>query len=153
MRALLFPLLLLALAACGAGEERKAPRKAAGEAPANAAPPYVPSPAEIADMEAAAATLRAYYGHIGRGDYRAAWALREQRPGLDYARFAASFARYRNYNADVGTPSYPAEADGWVWIDAPVQTWGRQADGSRHNAVGRVLMKRRAGTRNWKIAP
>jgi hypothetical protein len=85
--------------------------------------------------------------------HRAAWALREQRPGLSYERFAASFDIYADYHADVGTPSYPSEADGWVWIDAPVQTWGRRKDGERFGSVGRVLMKRRSGAADWKIAP
>jgi hypothetical protein len=146
-------LLLVLLAGCGAAEEAQAPVNAGNAAAAPAAPERVPTAAEIADMEAAAATLRAYYGAIGRGDYRAAWALREQRPGLAYERFAASFEIYADYNADVGTPSYPAEADGWVWIDAPVQTWGRRKDGERFGSVGRVLLKRRAGTARWKIAP
>ncbi|HZF94547.1 MAG TPA: hypothetical protein VEZ20_06695 [Allosphingosinicella sp.] len=150
MRAFL-PLILLA--GCGGTEEAQAPGNAGNAAASQAGPERVPSAAEIADMKAAAAALRAYYAAIGRGDHRAAWALREQRPGLDYARFARSFDIYADYRADVGTPSYPAEADGWVWIDAPVQTWGRRKDGERFGSVGRVLMKRRAGTGDWKIAP
>ena len=145
-------LLLILLAGCGGTEDAPATNASNAAAPP-AAPERVPSAAEIADMEAAAAALRAYYAALGRGDYRAAWALREQRPGLDFERFAASFGIYADYRADVGTPSYPAEAEGWVWIDAPVQTWGRRKDGERFGSVGRVLMKRRAGTAGWKIAP
>ncbi|HEY0014074.1 MAG TPA: hypothetical protein VGB79_14625 [Allosphingosinicella sp.] len=146
------PLLIL-LAGCGSADEAEAPGNAGNAAAAPAAPERVPTEAEIADMAAAASALRAYYAAIGRGDYRAAWALREQRPGLGYARFAASFDVYADYHADVGTPSYPSEADGWVWIDAPVQTWGRRKDGEPFGSVGRVLMKRRSGTADWKIAP
>jgi hypothetical protein len=145
-------LLLCLLAGCGGAEETKAPPNTIA-APTAAAPAHRPTAAEIADMEAAASALRAYYAAIGRGDYRAAWALREQRAGLDYERFAASFDVYADHHADVGTPSYPAEADGWVWIDAPVQTWGRRKDGERFGSVGRVLMKRRSGASGWKIAP
>lgn len=148
MRPLFF---LVLLAGCGADEARKPGNAAKAETPA--APVRVPTPAEIAEMEAAAATLRAYYAHLGRRDYRAAWELREQRPGLSFERFAASFDVYADYNAGVGTPAYPAEADGWVWIDAPVQTWGRRRDGGRFGNVGRVLLKRRAGSGDWKIAP
>lgn len=150
MRAFL-PLILLA--GCGGTEDAPAPGNSGNAVAAPAAPERVPTQAEIADMEAAAAALRAYYAAIGRGDYRAAWALREQRAGLHYDRFAQSFEIYADYNADVGTPSYPAEAEGWVWIDAPVQTWGRRKDGERFGSVGRVLLKRRAGTDDWKIAP
>jgi hypothetical protein len=145
------PLLLL-LAACGGGGAERAPAGNAAAAP-EAAPSRVPTAAEIADMEAARETLLRYYAAIGRRDYRAAWALREHPPGLDYERFAASFAVYADYQANVGTPSYPAEAEGWVWIDAPVQTWGRRTDGERFGSVGRVLMKRPAGSRRWKISP
>lgn len=144
--------LALLLAGCGAEDEERLPQANAVES-APAGRPYVPTPSEVADMEAAAAALRLYYAHLGRKDYRAAWALRDQRPGLDYERFAASFGRYRDYHADVGTPSYPAESDGFVWIDAPVQTWGTQTNGERFGSVGRVLMKRRAGTREWKLSP
>lgn len=152
MRSAPAPLLVLLLAGCGAEEEARAPAGNAAKA-APAGPAYAPTPTEVADMEAAAAALRLYYAHLGRKDYRAAWALRDRRAGLDYERFAASFARYRDYHADVGTPSYPAESDGFVWIDAPVQTWGTQADGERFGSVGRVLMKRRVGTRQWKLSP
>jgi hypothetical protein len=146
-----WPALVL-LAACGAEKSERVPAaKAAKAAPET--PQRDPTADEIADMRAAAATLRLYYDNLGARDYRAAWALREQRPGLDFERFAESFARYRDYHADVGTPSFPAAADGFVWIDAPVQTWGTETSGARFGNVGRVLMKRRAGTRAWKLAP
>lgn len=144
--------LLLLLAGCGAAEDRKAaaPAKAAK---AETAPEHVPTAAELADMAAAADALRTYYGHIGRREYGAAWALREQRPGLDLERFAENFERYSEYRAEVGTPSYPVASDGWVWIDAPVQTWGRQASGEPHGSVGRVTLKRPAGGGAWRIVP
>ncbi|HEX8193771.1 MAG TPA: hypothetical protein VF552_12815 [Allosphingosinicella sp.] len=145
--------LLLLLTGCGGEEKGEAPPTGNEAAAKSVPPPRIPSAAEIADMEAAAGTLRAYYAHIGRGDYRAAWALREQRPGLDFARFAVSFDIYADYHADVGTPSYPAAQGDWVWIDAPVQTWGRRKDGERFGSVGRVLMKRPAQGGGWKIAP
>jgi hypothetical protein len=150
MRAL--PLLLL-LAGCGGADEAKAPGGGNVSAPAAGLPARAPTAAEIAEMEAAAAALRAYYAALGRRDYRAAWSLREQSPGLDYERFAASFDAYRDYHAGVGTPSLPAEADGWVLIDAPVQSWGRMKNGERFGNVGRVLMKRRAAGGGWKIVP
>ncbi|HEX8644960.1 MAG TPA: hypothetical protein VF702_13705 [Allosphingosinicella sp.] len=143
----------LLLAGCGAPDDAKHPaaNEAGGAAPAAA--PRVPNAAEIADMDSAAAALRNYYAHIARRDYRAAWALRERRPGLDFEAFARSFALYADYHADVGQPSFPAAADGFVWIDAPVQIWGRQHDGERFGSVGRVMLKRPAGSRVWKVAP
>jgi hypothetical protein len=104
-------------------------------------------------MDEAGATLRAYYDAIARRDYRAAWDLRENRPGLGFDRFAASFAIYADYRADVGTPSFPAQGDGSVWIDAPVQIYGRRTNGERFGSVGRVMLKRPAGGGGWRIAP
>lgn len=146
--------LFLLLAGCGGGGAQQASSPGDNVAAAREVRTvHVPTAAEIADMRAASATLRLYYDHIGRGDYRAAWALREQRPGLAFEAFARSFAGYADYHADVGTSSYPAESEGIVWIDAPVQTWGRQRSGAPFGSVGRVLLKRQAGSREWKIAP
>ena len=148
---LVAPLLLLA--GCGAPDDAGERRANAVAGPVAQAPERVPTAAEIGDMETAAAALRAYYGHIGRRDYRAAWAIREHRPGLGYEAFARSFALYADYHADIGQPSFPAEAGGFVWIDAPVQIWGRQRSGQRFGSVGRVMLKRPAGSRDWKVVP
>lgn len=144
--------LLLLLAGCGSGDDGAAPSPG-GSRPAEAAPPRIPTAAEKVDMDEAAATLRAYYDAIARRDYRAAWDLREQRPGLEFDRFAGSFAIYADYRADVGSPSFPAEADGSVWIDAPVQIYGRRTNGETFGSVGRVMLKRPARGAEWKIAP
>lgn len=148
----LVAVLLLLLASCGASDDEAAPSPGASPS-ADAAPPRVPTAAEKADMDEAAATLRAYYDAIARRDYRAAWALREQRPGLEIDRFAESFAIYADYRADVGLPSFPAEADGTVWIDAPVQIYGRRTNGETFGSVGRVMLKRPARGAGWRIAP
>lgn len=144
--------LFLLLAGCGSSDDEAAPRPG-GPPSAEAVPPRVPTAAEAEDMDEAAATLRAYYDAIARRDYRAAWALREQRPGLGFDRFAESFGVYADYRADVGMPSFPAEADGSVWIDAPVQIYGRRTNGETFGSVGRVMLKRSARGAGWRIAP
>lgn len=152
MRALL---LVLLLAACGGPDAATAPPAANHAAAEPVQPPRVPTAAERADMEAATATLRSYYDALGRGDHRAAWRLREQRPGLSFEAFAASFDVYETYRADIGTPSFPGEAGGFVWIDAPVQLWGRRRDGRPFGTVGRVMLRRPAGDARrsaWRIA-
>jgi hypothetical protein len=148
----LIPVFLL-LAGCGAADDaERAPAGTAARA-APEAPERVPTAAELVDMHAAAAALRSYYDRIARRDYRGAWQLRERGRREDYEAFARSFEPYADYHADIGQTSFPAEADGHVWIDAPVQIWGRRKDGERFGSVGRVMLKRRAGSRDWKVAP
>ena len=147
MRRLAFLLLL-----AGCDSPAPTPPAAPKKAPPRAEPGPPPAPEALADALAAAAALRLYYEHLGRRDYRAAWRLRERQRGLDFDRFAASFADYADYRATVGLPSLPAEAHGFVWVDAPVQLYGRRVDGRPFGSVGRVMMKRRVGTRAWRIA-
>lgn len=131
-----------------------------GAPPANRAESAAPAPqgreatpAEAADAEAAAAILRLYYERIRAGDYRGAWALREPPPGLAFARFAESFAPYADYRATVHLPSIPVESDGFVWVEVPVQLYGRRRDGSPFGSVGRVTMRRPARGGDWRLAP
>ena len=146
--------LFLLLAGCGRGGDEA--QNSGGDnrfeaPPASVQPP--PSAEELAASRAAADALSLYYDRIGRRDYRAAWALRERRPGLSFAAFAASFERYRDYRATVGVPSLPAEQDGTLWVDVPVQLYGRMRDGSPFGSVGRVTMKRPPGEQAWQVAP
>lgn len=146
--------LFLLLAGCGADETKEAGR-AAGDgnagAPAATAPPA--TEAQLALSRAAAEALGRYYDHIGRGDYRAAFAMRERSPGLTPDTFAASFDRYEDYRATIGVPSLPVEEDGTVWVSVPVQLYGRMRDGSPMGSVGRVMMKRPQGSAEWQVAP
>ena len=145
-------LFLVFLGGCGSGgtPEEKAPANAAANAAATPDHPP-PSQADIALSREAAEALRAYYGAIGRHDLGAAWRMREHRPGLAFDRYAASFERYADYRATVGVPSLPARQDGAVWVEVPVQLYGRMRDGAPFGSVGRVTMKREAGSREWRI--
>jgi hypothetical protein len=140
--------LLLLAAGCDS-------REPAADTPTPAAPQpqgRAATAAEAADAEAAAAVLRLYYERIGRGDYRGAWTLRERRPGLAFERFAESFAPYADYRATVHLPSIPVEAEGFVWLEVPVQLYGRRRDGSPFGSVGRVTMRRPASGGDWRLA-
>lgn len=148
----------LCLFLLAAGCDRADPRDE-GEAPPAAARPAgrVPSPAELADAERAASVLRLYYERIGRRDYAGALALREPPPGAAAARFsdrfAASFARYGEYRATVHLPTLPVEAGGYVWLEVPVQLYGRMRDGRPFGSVGQVTMRRPARGGDWRLAP
>ena len=138
-----------ALSACDSAEP-------AAKGPAPAAPVRdgrVPTAAELADAETAAAILRLYYDRIGQRDYAGALALREHGPGLTPERLAQGFADYADYRATVHIPTIPIESDGFVWLEIPVQTYGRMQDGRPFGNVGQVTMRRPVGGGDWRLAP
>ncbi len=142
----------LAVAACG--PDPAEPQAAPANAAAGRAAAPSPTPAQIEEGRAAAETLRLYYEHVAAGDHRAAWALRERRPGLGFEAFAASFSAYEDYRATVGVPSLPVATDGFLWIEVPVQLYGRLRGGASFGSVGRVTMKRPAPEPDgWQIVP
>jgi len=143
--------LLFLLAACGAEEDERGNRIGNRQENAVSAPAAQPSAEDIAVSTAAAEALRLYYDRIGRRDWPAAFAMREPAPGLTLERFAASFERYEDYRATVGTPSLPARQDGFVWVQVPVQLYGRMRDGRPFGSVGAVMMRRPGGGGGWRI--
>jgi hypothetical protein len=143
--------LILLLAGCGAQEQERGGRAANAQENAAAAPPAAVSAEDMALSAAAAEALRLYYDRIGRGDWRGAFAMREPAPGLTLERFAASFERYEDYRATVGTPSLPARQDGELWVQVPVQLYGRMVGGRPFGSVGAVMLKRARGGEAWRI--
>lgn len=170
------PLALPLLVACGgerASEENRAQTTANVSAPL--APPALddtgglsggdtPVPegaAGAGGAREAANRLETYYALIGAGDYEAAWALRWHGEGDDSASraaFIASFERYAEYRAQVGTPSPIAGAAGSLYVDVPVQIYGRMQDGQPFATVGVVTMRRindipgsTSGQRRWRV--
>ena len=142
--------VLVLLAGCTA-EEEHAPANVADKAAA--APPAAPPPTseDVALSRAAADTLRLYYDRLGRREWRAAFAMRAPAPGLTLERFAANYERYRDYRATVAMPSLPARQNGAVWVQVPVQLYGRMRDGSPFGSVGVMMLKREAGEQRWRI--
>jgi len=122
-------------------------------APAAAPEARVPTADELADAQAAAAILRLYYERIGRRDYAGALELREHGPGLTAERLAEGFADYADYRATVHVPTIPIESDGFVWLEIPVQAYGRMRDGRPFGSVGQVTMRRPVGGGDWRLAP
>lgn len=108
----------------------------------NDAPPAEePLPPESA--QGAAEVLRTYYALIGQGRYEEAWALRIPGPrGPSAAEFAASFADYVEYRAEVGPPSEMQGAAGSVYVEVPVQIYGRTREGRPFSSAGTVTMRR-----------
>jgi hypothetical protein len=141
--------LLILLAGCGGAAEDQPANGAANRAAAPTAPP--PSAQDVALSRGAADALRLYYERIGRRDWSGAFAMREPAPGLTLERFAANYERYRDYRATVGMPSLPARQDKAVWVQVPVQLYGRMRDGSPFGSVGMIVLRRGPGADGWKI--
>ena len=159
---LLFP-LLAPLASCGGAEPQPespmpaaAPR-AEAPPPAPRRPPPPPSAPAIASADGAVATLRTYYALIEAGRYDDAHALRWTRKP-DLRTFAASFARYADYHARLGTPGPPLAAGDSLYVDVPVQIFGTLKSGAPFGSAGTVTMRRAAdgdgstpAQRRWHI--
>ncbi len=136
---------------CGSEEPAPAP-PAKGAAPAigeRAAPARLePPPAEARRSAAdAASALRRYYDHVEAGRYEAAWAMRGRgREGVDD--FARTFAAYERYRVTVGPASEPVEAEGWSFVEVPIQIFGRLRGGQPFGSAGSVTMRRASGAKD-----
>ncbi|MEA3011317.1 MAG: hypothetical protein QOJ91_3009 [Sphingomonadales bacterium] len=137
---------LLFLAACG--REPETPQQARQrEQVARPPMPELDPPAETAeDREEsgdAAATLRRYYARIEAGDYDAAWAMRSGESNAEAKRrFADNFKAYATYRADVGTPSEPAQAQGFAYVEVPVMISGTFRGGKPFSSAGSVTIRK-----------
>ena len=167
--------LLLMVAACGRGEtpaanEAAAPT-AAAEAPAapqanaagqeEAVTPVEETPSDDRSGETAAQVLETYYALIDAGRFDEAWELRW--PGAGNARmtkeeFAARFAPYAEYRATVGMPGTVSGAAGSLYVEVPVQIYGRMKDGKPFGSAGTVTLRRvndvpgsTEAERRWRI--
>ncbi|HYI40736.1 MAG TPA: hypothetical protein VE053_10490 [Allosphingosinicella sp.] len=162
MRALaLLPLLLLA--ACG--DERETPQQAQKREKAAQPPmPELDPPVETAedreDRGDAAAVLKLYYERIQAGDYESAWAMRTGGAGDGEGdgakrRFADNFKAYASYQADVGTPSEPVQAQGWAYVEVPVMIRGTFRGGKSFSSAGSVTVRKATSGRDsgggWRI--
>ena len=152
----LLPAVFL-LAGCGE-EPPPAPepkRKTAMPAVPAAVAPQAPAPmSSPAAGEDAAGVLKRYYALIGAGRYGEAYKLREQgKGGASEADFVASYGRYAEYRATVGTPSQPAAAGGFVYVEVPVQMYGRMNSGAPMASAGTMTLRRAVGEPNarWRI--
>jgi hypothetical protein len=146
----------LALVAACADEAppRQPETRARNAAPAQPPKPPAPAPAKqfkaTAESGDAAGVLRRYYTMIEEGSYAQAHALREV-DGRDAKAFAAHFERFASHKATVGTPSQPAEADGWLYVEVPVQTYGTMKNGTPFGSAGTVTLRRRKSGGPWRI--
>ncbi|MCD2323191.1 MliC family protein [Sphingomonas sp. IC-56] len=112
--------------------------------------------------QGAANVVQTYYALLEAGKYREAWALwrnRGQASGMSAQAFAASFARYSEYHANVGAPGRIDAGAGQRYVTVPVQVYGRLKQGNRpFNLLGSATLRRAgdvdgatAEQRRWRI--
>ncbi|HEX2764688.1 MAG TPA: hypothetical protein VHM92_12710 [Allosphingosinicella sp.] len=152
-RALLLTSILTA--ACGSDPAPQAPEP---KRFARVAAPELRPPRETEEEresgEDAAAVLRRYYERIERGDYAAAWAMRGgEDDEAARRRFADNFRAYERYHAEIGTPSVPASADGYQYVEVPVMITGAFRGGKSFGSTGSVTLRRAtsADGSGWRI--
>jgi dihydroorotase len=144
---------------CGEVESEAPPTKEPApakpvQAPAQPPAKPVPEPAGApAAGQGAAEIVRTYYALIEAGDYEEARRLREKPGATDAAAFATNFARYAEHRATVGTPSEVVEGGDWLYVEVPVQIYGRLRSGNAFGSAGTVSLRRRKGEPNagWRI--
>ncbi len=96
--------------------------------------------------------VQTYYALIEARKYADAYKLREPAKGAPTAEdFARSFDRYAEYHVTIGRPSEPVEGDGWLYVEVPVQPYGRMTDGSPLASAGTVTLRRRKDGGEWRI--
>lgn len=99
--------------------------------------PFAPESAQDA-----ADVVRDYYALIESGDYEKAWLLRWDSKGSGRNRFVAGFAPYAEYHATVGTPTEIQGAAGSLYVEVPVQLYGRRKDGKPFGSAGTITLRR-----------
>ncbi|MFA5962790.1 MAG: hypothetical protein WC804_02115 [Sphingomonas sp.] len=96
--------------------------------------------------QGAANIVQTYYALLGERRYRDARALWDdgsRASGMDDAAFAASFARFSEYHAQVGAPGAIDAGAGQRYVAVPVVIYGRLKDGGEpYHASGTVTLHR-----------
>ncbi len=103
--------------------------------------PFTPDSAQ-----GAANVVQTYFALLEEGKYRQARALWDdggKASGMDEAAFAASFAGYSEYHAQIGAPGEIDAGAGQRHVTVPVQLYGRlKANAAPFHARGDVVLHR-----------
>jgi membrane-bound inhibitor of C-type lysozyme len=125
--------------------------------------PVSEAPFTADSAQGAANVVQTYFALIEAGKYRQAWALwgdGGKASGMSADAFAASFAKYAEYHANIGAPGRIDAGAGQRYVTVPVQAYGRLRDGGRpFNLRGDVTLHRTADIdgataedKTWRIA-
>jgi hypothetical protein len=107
--------------------------------------PIPEAPFTETSAQGAANVVQTYHGLLEAGRYGEAWRLWSdggRASGMSEAEFAASFGRYREYHARVGAPGAIEGAAGSLYVEVPVQVYGRLSDGRPFNMLGPMTLRR-----------
>lgn len=103
--------------------------------------PFTPDSAQ-----GAANVVQTYFALLEEGKYRQAHALWDdggKASGMSAAAFAASFAKYSEYHAQIGAPGEIDAGAGQRYVTVPVQLYGRlKAGAAPFHARGDVTLHR-----------
>lgn len=102
--------------------------------------PFAPDSAQ-----GAANVVQTYFALIGEGKYRQAWALwgnKGAASGKSGEAFAASFASYSEYHANIGAPGDIDAGAGQRYVTVPVQAYARLKSGGPAYWIGSVVLHR-----------
>ena len=116
--------------------------------------PLSERPYSAASEQGAAEVLQTYYALIEAGKFSEAYRLRErEKKGANEVAFAANYARYAEHHATVGAPSLIAEAGDWLYVEVPVQMYGRLKSGVPMASAGTMTLRRRKSEPKapWRI--
>lgn len=117
--------------------------------------PFAPDSAQ-----GAANVVQTYYALIGEGKYREArtlWGDKGAESGLSADAFAASFAKYSEYHANIGAPGRIDAGAGQRYVTVPVQAYARLKDGTAAYWIGSIVLHRAdidgatAEDKTWRI--
>ena len=97
--------------------------------------------AETSD-QGAANVVQTYYALLETDRYGEARRLRSDRAATSDADFATRFRGYREIHAQIGTPGRIEGAAGSLFVDVPVQVYGRLANGESFSRRGTVTLRR-----------
>jgi membrane-bound inhibitor of C-type lysozyme len=124
--------------------DQKLPEATASPAPLNPPAPGEPggldndmtpvseAPFTADSAQGAANVVQTYYALLEAGKYAQAYALWEPgAAGMSQGDFAASFAKFSEYHANIGAPGDIDAGAGQRYVTVPVQVYGRLKDGDR----------------------
>ena len=107
--------------------------------------PISEGPIDAASAQGAGQVLQSYFALIEAGRHAEAWRLWSdggRASGMSEAQFAASFAPYAEYHANIGAPGRIEGAAGSAYVEVPVQVYGRLGSGAPFNRRGTMTLRR-----------
>ena len=98
--------------------------------------PIAEGPTDPRSAQGAGQVVQRYFALLESGRTAAAtalWSNKAQEP---------DYSAYREVHGNIGAPGEPEGAAGSIYVDVPVQLYGRRQDGSRFTTLGKVILRR-----------